>query len=328
MPAAEVVGEPPADRVELDAAADAPAVAEVLDLLEGQHLRLQELQLQRHQQSVLGAAGPEPDEALAGDEHLAGDHALQAVEVGQPVGVGLVGPGEPEPLHPVADRRAADALVVWQRLRQREDRRRRQEADPDQRPEDRLPGGVLEDLRSGDRPKERSDGHHRHQRRKHPGRVVAGIEIAHHRTGQRHPGAGAERLHHAPADDLPSVGREGAAGRADHEHQDAEGHRHAAPVAIAERPPEQLPDRETRKVPRDRPLQGAVTGAQVRCHGRQGWQVEIGRDRGKAKQHAEDREQPEMLTRGVRCCVGRHARRRERTDRVCQRPDRRMTSSG
>ena len=37
MPAAEVVGEPAADRIELDAAADAAAVAEVLHLLERQH---------------------------------------------------------------------------------------------------------------------------------------------------------------------------------------------------------------------------------------------------------------------------------------------------
>ena len=117
MPAAEVVGEPPADGVELDAAADAAAVPEVLRLLEGQHLRLQELQLQRHQQAVLGAARAQPDEALAGDEHLAGDHALQAVEVGQPVGVGLVGPGEPEPLDAVAhlgvldQRRGLDAVA-------------------------------------------------------------------------------------------------------------------------------------------------------------------------------------------------------------------------
>ena len=117
MPAAEVVGEPPADRVELDAAADAPAAPELLHLLERQHLRLQELQLQRHQQPVLGAARAQPHEALAGDEHLARDHALQAVEVGQPVGVGLVGPGEPEPLHAVADlgvldqRRGLDAVA-------------------------------------------------------------------------------------------------------------------------------------------------------------------------------------------------------------------------
>jgi len=30
------------------------------------------------------------------------------IEVGQPVGVGLVGPGQPEPLHPVADVRVLD----------------------------------------------------------------------------------------------------------------------------------------------------------------------------------------------------------------------------
>jgi hypothetical protein len=102
MAAAEVVGHAPADRVELDPAADAVAVRRRLGLLEGQHLGLQQLQLQRHQQPVLGPARAQPHEALAGDEHLARDHGLQAVEVGQPVGIGLVGPGEPEPLDPVA----------------------------------------------------------------------------------------------------------------------------------------------------------------------------------------------------------------------------------
>ena len=57
MAAAEVVGDAPADRVELDAAADAVAVRGRLGLLEGQHLRLQELQLQRHGQPVLGRRG-------------------------------------------------------------------------------------------------------------------------------------------------------------------------------------------------------------------------------------------------------------------------------
>ena len=60
MAAAEVIGHAPADGVELDPAADAVAVGRRLGLLEGQHLGLQELQLQRHEQPVLGPARPQP----------------------------------------------------------------------------------------------------------------------------------------------------------------------------------------------------------------------------------------------------------------------------
>ena len=106
--AAEVVGDPPPDGVELDPAANAPAALQRLSHLERQHLRLQELQLQRDGEPVLEPPRPDPDEALSGDEHLAGDHRLQAVEVGQPIRVRLVGPREPQPLDLVAKRRIAD----------------------------------------------------------------------------------------------------------------------------------------------------------------------------------------------------------------------------
>jgi len=95
MPPAKVVGEPAADGVELDPAPDAPAAAELLRLLERHHFRLEKLQLQRHREAVLQPARPHADEALTGDEHLPRDHRLETVEVGQPVRVSLVGPGEP-----------------------------------------------------------------------------------------------------------------------------------------------------------------------------------------------------------------------------------------
>ena len=62
-------------------------------MLEGQHL-----QLERHCEPILRAARPEPEEALAGLEHGARSHGLEAVEVGQAIGIGLVRPGEPESL--------------------------------------------------------------------------------------------------------------------------------------------------------------------------------------------------------------------------------------
>ena len=108
MAATEVIGDAPPDQVELDAAADAVAVGRCLGLLERQHLGLQQLQLQRHQQPVLRPPRPQPHETLARDEHLARHHGLQAVEIGEPVRVRLVGPGQPEPLDAIAQARVLD----------------------------------------------------------------------------------------------------------------------------------------------------------------------------------------------------------------------------
>ena len=106
--AAEVIRHPPPDPVELDPAADAIAVGGCLGLLEGQHLGLQQLHLQRYQQTILGAAGPQTHKTLARHKHLARDHGLQTVKVGQPVRIGLVRPGKPEPLHAIPQGRVLD----------------------------------------------------------------------------------------------------------------------------------------------------------------------------------------------------------------------------
>jgi hypothetical protein len=95
MLAVEAIGQPVADRAEDDAAAHGLAVAEVDVVGLVEHLGRQQLQLQRHRQPVAGQARPEADEAFAGVEHLAGDDRLLAVEIGQAVGVALVGPFEP-----------------------------------------------------------------------------------------------------------------------------------------------------------------------------------------------------------------------------------------
>ena len=50
-------------------------------------------------QPVLGPARAEAEEHLAGDEQLARGAALLAVEVGQPLGVAVVGPLQPQALH-------------------------------------------------------------------------------------------------------------------------------------------------------------------------------------------------------------------------------------
>ena len=99
VPAQEVVGDAPADRIELDPLPDHVAAGHGLVPVERQHLRRQHLQLQRDREPILRPARPEPEEHLAGDEHLARGAALQAVEVREAFGVGLVGPVEPELLH-------------------------------------------------------------------------------------------------------------------------------------------------------------------------------------------------------------------------------------
>ncbi len=96
VPAQEVVGDTPTDRIELDALPDHVAARQDLVAVERQHLRRDHLQLQRYRQAVLRTARPEAEEHLAGNEHLACGAALQPVEVREALSVGLVGPVEPE----------------------------------------------------------------------------------------------------------------------------------------------------------------------------------------------------------------------------------------
>jgi hypothetical protein len=104
----EVVGDPAPDAVELDTEDDLVAVGQGLAFVERQVLGGEHLQLQRHDEAILRTPRPEPEEALAGLEHGARGHGLKAVEVGQAVGIGLVGPGEPQTLDAVLERAVLD----------------------------------------------------------------------------------------------------------------------------------------------------------------------------------------------------------------------------
>ncbi len=59
------------------------------------HLLIDPLKLRRRQRALTV-------EALAGDKHRARDHGPPAAEIGESVGIGLICPGEQEPLGPVA----------------------------------------------------------------------------------------------------------------------------------------------------------------------------------------------------------------------------------
>jgi hypothetical protein len=84
------------------------AVRQRLAFAERQVLGGQHLQLQRHGEPGLRPARPEPEEALAGLEHGARGHGLEAIEIGQAIGIGLVGPREPEALDAVLERTVLD----------------------------------------------------------------------------------------------------------------------------------------------------------------------------------------------------------------------------
>lgn len=91
------------------------------------------------------------------------------------------------------------------------------------------------------------------------------VKIANHSASQCDAGAGAERLHDAPADELPGIGRKGAAGRAEDEHDNALGHRAATAEPVADRPPKQLSEAEAEQVARDSELQQPSLAPRETC---------------------------------------------------------------
>jgi hypothetical protein len=99
VPAQEVVGHAAPDRIELDPLPDDVAAGHDLVSVQRQHLRRKHLQLEWDREPILRPARPEPKEHLARDEHLARGAPLQPIEVREGLGVGLVGPVEPDLLH-------------------------------------------------------------------------------------------------------------------------------------------------------------------------------------------------------------------------------------
>ena len=98
MAAHEVIGHAAADAVEFNALPDQPGTGQGAVHVEGQHFGREHLQLQRHGQPILDPARADADEDLARQKHLARRPALQAIEIRQPFGIGIIGPGEPQRL--------------------------------------------------------------------------------------------------------------------------------------------------------------------------------------------------------------------------------------
>ena len=111
MRAVQVVGHTSPQRIELDARAHHVAGRQIGVEVDRQVLRLQQLELQGHGQSVFRTARAQPDQAFTAFEHRTAGQGLQAVEVGQPRRVGFLRPVAPQRLHV-----GLEAFVVRQAL--------------------------------------------------------------------------------------------------------------------------------------------------------------------------------------------------------------------
>src|SRR5690606_29412559 len=108
----EPVAPATADRVDLDSRAHALAVRRYAVVVVRAELRLDQLHLKRNAEPVLFPPDPKANENLSRLHPLAHGQRLQAVPIEQPVGIGLVGPSEPEPVNLLAQR-----IVLHLRLR-------------------------------------------------------------------------------------------------------------------------------------------------------------------------------------------------------------------
>ena len=86
----------PADLIELDAVADDVAVGQLQLVGWIQHLRLEELQLQRHRQPLGGSPWPDPHEHLSSFKESQSDEVLETIEVGAAIRIAFLSPLPPE----------------------------------------------------------------------------------------------------------------------------------------------------------------------------------------------------------------------------------------
>lgn len=139
------------------------------------------------------------------------------------------------------------------------------------------------------------NGHGGDQYRKHPGRLVAHIEIPHHGPRQYHVGAGTHGLNQAPSNHHRHTGGQGATGRTHDEQQQPKDDGQAAAITVAERPPKELADAEADQVAGNGQLHPAGIRMQGGPHGRQCRQVEVRGNGGEGHQGAQDGKHPEAL---------------------------------
>jgi hypothetical protein len=137
-------------------------------------------------------------------------------------------------------------------------------------------------------PNERSNRHHRYQDRQHLGGPIPSIEITHHSARQSHAGTGPKSLHNTPADDRQSASRKSTTGRANHEQNQSDRHRGTSAIAVADRPPQKLPQTEPDQVAGNGPFDHTGICAKVVAHQWHRRQIKIGRNRRKPHQQAED----------------------------------------
>jgi len=269
-----------------------PAIDEVRQHHAGDvHREKPAIGLWRHLVVVDVDEGRADDEGVgAGVEETAGKRVADQPRVADQLQVGGEG----------TQQRLAGALLARQAFGQREQRDEGRQADAGQGPEDPLPRPPVQDLPAEQRPGEGRDAHDQDQRRKHPRRLLAAIEVAHHGSRKHRPDTSAQCLHHAPEHHLRHRGRHRAAGGTDAEQDHAQGDRALAAIAVADRPPEQLADAEADEEGGEGQLDAGDTGVQFAADGRQRRQVHVRRDRGERHQRAENQQQAQLADRAAR----------------------------
>jgi hypothetical protein len=197
-----------------------------------------------------------------------------------------------------ARQRFAQAPLDRQGLRQRVQRRQREKADDSQHPEDRTPLHHRDDQAANAGSQHRGERGDDHQRGHHLCRPMADVQVPHDRACQRDAGAGADRLQRAPDNHLFDALRDRATDGADDVQDHPDRDRPAAPDAIAERPPEELPEAEPDQVPGEREFHRSVPCVERTRHRGQGRQVDVRREGGERHEDAQDQQRLQVVRRG------------------------------
>ena len=117
--------------------------------------------------------------------------------------------------------------------------------------------------------------HHQHQQRHQARGFVAGVQVAHNRPGNHHPGTGAKRLYGAKADQHFDGRRQRAAHAAYRKDHQPGINGWLAPEHITDRPVEQLAHANDHEEHRQAHLHRCRRGVQAGAEGGQGRQVDV-----------------------------------------------------
>ncbi len=142
------------------------------------------------------------------------------------------------------------------------DRHQAHRAEQRQQDEDRRPAERRQQRAARHRREDRRQAHHQHQLREHLGAGHRVAQVTHHGTRYHHAGTATERLDETHADQPVHGRRKGAGQRCQGEERHADQQRPAPPIAIGQRPVDQLTDGQADEIGRQRKLHVIDTGAE------------------------------------------------------------------